>query len=183
MTLLLESGTLVNIFFDEYGNLFLESLNDVYQLEVDGKNVLYLEKCKSQIMDQINKKFGTIDYHDSESDDEREDEVIDEQQYKIYGEVMKFKYYGESIRICEVKQDNVPALYDCYLYKKGYDSPYFVSKSGDGFSIFDIKIHSNGNFVLNPKSSPEKIYKLTINTDNELSFTNKLFTTLTNLII
>ncbi|QKF93740.1 hypothetical protein QKU48_gp0282 [Fadolivirus algeromassiliense] len=117
------------------------------------------------------------DYYPEDNDHinndlESEDDIYDEDNINKYGtQNIKFNFWNSStdinIEINNRKDGDISALYDTFIYDE-YNNLIFKSTSHDEYSIYRIKIFSNGDIFFRPIGYSEHKYKIEYNVSGDL---------------
>jgi len=175
----------INIYFDNYGNLYLNNGIQHYQINVNNKNQIYAELWDTEFENDINYNYEELNiselmkneepddylYEDKDYFEEKIDSdeyIIDEDNINQFGsDNLEFRFMTNSdLHLVRQKaQPDVSALYDTFIYNNS--SLLFCSKSSNEQSIFRIIIR-DGIIFFRPIGYSEKQYKIIRKQSGEL---------------
>jgi hypothetical protein len=167
------------ISFDPFGNIYLSKPNEIYQININGKNEPYAELGKYKIVSEYTNNINTFtmlehslqekvkneeneedednnsDYYPEENDhqDNNNYEYSDDEEEKKFN----FSKNNTDIKINEIEDENTMALYDVFIYDTNL---IFKSTSPDNSAIYRFRIFLNGDIYFRPIGYTEKKYKL-----------------------
>jgi len=172
------------IYFNSYGNIYIELNKNTYKIYIDKNNVPYGENVNDKFSKPYNniQKFilrndnmlsrkikGIISINCFREDDEyidinknNDSYMINEDVTDMYGmqniefNFTKLDSHNKEINVYQY--EDVCALYDTYLYENG--KLIFVSKSYNNSSLFRINIHNNGYIYIRSIGDEDRKYNL-----------------------
>lgn len=163
-----------DILFDKYGNVYLKN-NDIYQLNIDGENVPYFDTYNYEIIDNITTK-STFEYSQKlfpcsgdspyKLNDKDEDDIIYpdiEEKYGYHNKPFKFYNNLDNVKICNIKDSDICALYDTFVYKD--NKLRFISRSPDESSAYEVCIYDNNDILFKLLGEKDVYYTITLNSN------------------
>lgn len=187
--------------FDTYGNIYLNDIpnNETYQLNVNGKNIPYLEKGEYKILNECHNKFGTFSLLDKNTSLKARIKKIQlennvnydsDDDYDLDGDNQMLDYYPEdNDHYVNDKSDNDEEnqIFDEDLIKhygdqnsefkfwsSSPDQSFKINsrENGDIAALYDVFIYDeNDNLIFKSVSSENNsIYRIRLFMNGELFF-------------
>lgn len=180
----------MNISFDYYGNLYLDN----YQVNVDGKNNLILEKAGDIIDDDYLQpvKTGSFAIKEKNILQETIDKEIEDEENEV-----EHDFYDEEAVYEVTELDSEGPIYEDIEKKHGeHNKPFIFDKLhdnmtfsidnrlyGDVCALYDTFIYQDGIMIFIARSKTNtSIYRLSINLDDGtitmkmIDYANKVYT-------
>lgn len=201
----------LQIGFDSYGNVYLyfDSLDKAYQLNVNGKNIPYLEPGQYNIIKRSNKNIGTFTILDSETSlKSKVDKHLEEEHaydsdddYDLDGDNISDYYPEDSTYLHnddlqhddELIDENMLNAYgddnlkfNFWSFSKDEQISIYDIENEDIMALYDTYIYDNGQLIFKSNSkNGNSIYRLCIHLDGTILFrpigyTERIFNILIN---
>ena len=167
---------ILNIFFDSYGNLYLHTNEDCFQVNIDKNNLPIGDRGNYKILGHYN-DIRTDSLLNKALDHERpnnleEDKIVNEDVIKRYGYHNRefcFSNLKDSYKIpvYEIENEEIAALYDTSVYIN--ENICFMSSSESHESIYEFSVCNNGTIKFNLMGSQQRTFKIKL-FENMLQF-------------
>jgi len=168
----------INIFLDKYGNFYLDDSGIYYQLNIDAKNNPYLEKYNYKILNDTSSEYYSsknkfkkniklfpckndkeyIILDDTTNSDDNLYYPDIEDKYGYHNKPFKIYIKLDNIKIYDIEDSDICALYDIILYKN--DSIILISRSYDESSVYEILIYDDNIIEFKLLGDKKKYYNI-----------------------
>ncbi len=178
--------TTLKMSFDNYGNLYFDDEKYSYQVNIDGRNNLYVDKGEFKIDGNKNKRFSKLNVV-GKGTKLKEKTLIEVEKLDIFEEeTIPEDYFPEDNEYIEtditdseglINEDSI-SKYGLHNTEFNFSSitndlpiPIYMREDGDITALYDTYIYNNGSMCMKSSSkNAESIYVIKVNCNGTINF-------------